>query len=324
MAGEHGLSGFLRILALTQLVLLLGTSTSCASSASSPTVSPSVAPIHVSIVCHNEEPRNAAAPAYAEDQAYFLRNREATIEFARMLHDQDVMFNFQSDWDFVKGELKYDRGSHSTGDKNVLRYLVQNLGFEVDPHAHEKRYTYADVAFLHGEAGVPVSHLAGGFVAYPPSDSKLEYFRQELCGQQHDCTWSAEALWGGSTSGHVNEEELWISGIWKPMDNTHFLEHDDDAPLPHIGGYRSNWDGLANLLEHQRNGDLEAARIYTQTIFVRQADMLRPQFLQEFKTEIQSLQNETSQGLIRWVGLNELLAIWEDEYAGNPNMYAYR
>ncbi len=318
------LSGIARILALIQLAFVLSTSASCASDTNASGSAPSVAPIHVSIVCHNEEPKSATAPAYSKDPAYFQRNRDATVEFARMLYDQDVMFNFQSDWDFVTGVLKYDRGSHSTGDKNVLCYLVQNLGFEVDPHAHEKRYSYADVAFLHGEAGVPVSHIAGGFVAYPPEDSKLEYFRDELCGQQVDCTWSAEALWGGSTSGHVNEEDLWISGIWKPKDNVSFLQHDDEAPLPHIGGYQSNWDGLANLLQHQRDGELDATKIFTQTIFVRQADLLKPQFRQEFRVKIQSLQQETEQGLIRWVGLNELMDTWKVEYGSEPNTFAYR
>ena len=323
MAAMHGMSGVPRILVLIQLVLVLGTGTSCASTVGSPEESPSVAPVQVSIVCHNEEPKNATMPAYSEDPAYFLRNREATIEFARMLHDENVMFNFQSDWDFVTGVLEYDQGSHSTGDKNVLCYLVQNLGFEVDPHAHEKRYTYADVAFLHAEAGVPVSHLAGGFVAYPPKDSKLEYFRDELCGRQLDCTWSAEVLWGGSTSGHINEEDLWISGIWKPKDNVHFLQHDDAAPLPHVGGYQSKWEGLANLLEHQRNGDLDATKIYTQTVFVRQSDILRSEFRQEFQTKLQSLREQTAQGLIRWVGLKEVTNIWEVEYGSEPNMYAY-
>ena len=122
----------------------------------------------------------------------------------------------------------------------------------------------------------------------------------------------------------MNEEDLWISGIWKPKDNVSFLQHDDEAPLPHIGGYQSNWDGLANLLQHQRDGELDATKIFTQTIFVRQADLLKPQFRQEFRVKIQSLQQETEQGLIRWVGLNELMDTWKVEYGSEPNTFAYR
>ena len=222
-----------------------------------------VPPIYVSIVCHNEEPSNATAVAYSEDREYFMRNRDATVEFARMLYSEGVKLNLQSDWDFALGVLNYDQGSHSTGNKNVLQYLVYNLAFEVDPHAHEKRYNYADVAHLHEQAGVPVSRLAGGLLALPSENSKLEYLWRPLRGAQFNCAWKAEALWGGGTANHANEEALWISGIWKPQDNAHFTTHDEGAPLPHIGGYKDGWDGLRALLQPQEEGGLDASRIYT-------------------------------------------------------------
>ena len=111
-------------------LLLLLFIVACAPQAPAGDTTPDVAPVYVSIVCHNEQPRNATSVAYSEDREYFLQNRNATVEFARMLHAEGVAFNFQSDWDFVVGVLKFDEGSHSTGDKNVLRYLVQNLDFE--------------------------------------------------------------------------------------------------------------------------------------------------------------------------------------------------
>ncbi len=311
----------MRHLGITLLLLLLAVA--CAPRAPATDTSPGVAPVYVSIVCHNEQPKNATAIAYSEDREYFLQNRNATVEFARMLHSEGVAFNFQSDWDFVLGVLKFDEGSHSTGDKNVLCYLVQNLDFEVDPHAHETRFTYADVAHLHEQAGVPVSHLAGGFIALPPEDSKLEHLCHGISGQQFECEWQAEVIWGAGTSGHQNEEDLWISGIWKPKDAGHFTEHDDSAPLPHIGGYMKGWDGLRDLLEHQRNGELDSAKLYTQTVFVRQGEMLKPAYVEEFLHELRSFSEETEQGLIRWVGLNEVVDIWKDKYGSEPNMFPY-
>jgi len=295
----------------------------CAPTAPSGDISHDVAPIYVSIVCHNEEPSNATAVAYSEDREYFMLNRDATVEFARMLHSEGVTFNFQPDWDFALGVLNFDQGSHSTGNKNVLRYLVYNLAFEVDPHAHENQYNYADVAHLHEQAGAPVSHLAGGLLALPSENSKLEYLWSPLRGAQFDCAWKAEAVWGGGTADHVNEEALWISGIWKPQDNAHFTTHDEGAPLPHIGGYKDGWDGLRNLLQHQEEGGLDASRIYTQSIFVRQADLLDPAFVLAFKDEIRSFSEKTEAGLLRWVGLNEVLDIWETEYDCRPNLFRY-
>lgn len=297
--------------------------TGCAPTVPTGNTNSEYAPIYVSVVTHNEQPKGPSEPAYSTDHKYFMRNRDATVNFARMLYTEGVKYNFQSDWDFVEGVLKYDEGTHSTGDKNVLRYLVENLSFEVDPHAHETRYTYADVAHLHEEAGVPVSYLAGGLLAMPPEKSKLEYLWEPICGRQFDCQWQAQAIWGGGTSGHVNEEDLWISGIWRPQDNEHFTTHSDDAPVPHIGGYMRGWYGLRDLIEHQENGDLDPALIYTQTIFARQGDLVKPAFAEEFKDEIQSFSQETADGRIRWVGLNEVLEIWETEYDCRPNLFAY-
>ena len=281
-------------------------------------------PIHVSIVTHNEQPRNPASPAYSEDRKYFMHNRDATVEFARLLHSQGITYNFQSDWDFVLGVLKFDHGSHSTGDKNVLRYLVENLSFEVDPHAHETRYSYADVAHLHAEAGVPVSQLAGGFIALPSEDSKLEHLWKPVQGRQFHCEWRAEAIWGGGTANHLDEQQLWVSGIWKPMDNEHFLTHSEHAPLPHIGGYMRGWDGLRDLLDHQAAGDLDPSMLYTQTIFVPQRELARPEYLDQFRAELSSITSEIAEGRVRWVGLNEVLRIWEEEYDCVPNQFSYR
>jgi len=286
-------------------------------------VGPEYPPIYVSIVTHNEQPKSPSGPAYCTDAKYFMRNRDATVDFARMLYTEGVEYNFQSDWDFVTAVLTFDEGTHSTGDKNVLRYLYENLSFEVDPHAHETRYSYADVAHLHEEAGVPVSYLAGGFIALPAFDSKLEYLWEPVEGKQFECEWQARAIWGGGTSGHVNEEDLWISGIWKPRDNEHFAEHSEDAPLPHIGGYMRGWDGLRDLLEHQRNGDLDPTLLYTQTIFARQGDLVKPAFVEDFRSELLSFTEETMEGRIQWIGLNEVLEVWEVEYDCRPNLFAY-
>jgi hypothetical protein len=310
----------MRETAFVLLVLLLA---GCAPIVPAGDAYPECAPIYVSIVTHNEQPTSPSAPAYSGDFEYFMRNRDATVNFARMLYTEGVKYNFQSDWDFVVGVLKYDDGTHSTGDKNVLRYLVENLAFEVDPHAHETRYSYADVAYLHQEAGVPASYLAGGLIAMPPENSRLEYLWEPICGSQFDCEWQARAIWGGGTANHTDEEDLWISGIWKPQDNAHFTTHSEDAPIPHIGGYMRGWDGLRDLLEHQRKGDLDPLSVYTQTVFARQSDLVKPAFVEEFRTQIHSFSDETADGRIRWVGLNEVLDIWETKYDCRPNLFAY-
>jgi hypothetical protein len=56
---------------------------------------------------------------------------------------------------------------------------------------------------------------------------------------------------------------------------------------------------------------------------VRQADLLDPAFMLAFKDEIRSFNEKTEAGLLRWVGLNEVLDIWGTEYDCRPNLFQY-
>ena len=273
-------------------------------------------PILVSIVMHNEEP--PGNPDFVNNESAFWLHRAALVQFVDMLYANGVMFNYQSDWNFLRAVALYDTGTPSTNGKNVIRYIKEDLGFEVDPHAHETQYNYADVAYLIETLGVTPSHTVGGFLAGPPEDSKLEYLWQPITGTQYPTyTWQAEILWGGATSHHQDEESLWVSGVWKPKDNYHFVEHADGAPLPHVGGYGRKCDPL---VQKQQDGELEEDKIHTCTMFVGQTDLLLPGYIQSFKQQIQALD---AAGNIRWLGLAEVIDSWETEYGSEPNIFPY-
>ena len=254
---------------------------------------------------HNEEPRMGHYPDFVNDEVAFWQHRVALIQFVDMLDANGVMFNWQSDRNFLLAVGLYDTGTPETNGKNLVRYIKEDLGFEVDPHAHETLYNYADVACLIEALGVTVSNTAGGFLAAPTEDSKLKYLWQPITGTQYPTyTWQAEILWGGATLFHINEQSLWVSGVWKPKDKYDFLEHDNAAPLPYVGGYgRNNCDVL---IEKQQNGELEEENIHTCTLFVGQTELLRQGFIQQFEQQIQALDTA---GSIRWVGLGEVIDI---------------
>ena len=212
----------------------------------------------------------------------------------------------------------YDNGTPQTDGRNVVRYIA-DLGFEVDPHAHETEYNYADVAYLIHSLGVEPTQTVGGFIADPPTDSKLEYFWQPIAATLSPTyTWQAEVLWGGATLYHRDEEGLWASGVWKPKDRFHFLQHDDGAPLPYIGRYGGRCEQLVAM---QQRGELEEGRIYTCTLFVSQNFVLQEDFVEGFRERIRSL---NAAGKVRWVGLREVIEIWEQEYGAEPNVLRYR
>jgi hypothetical protein len=276
-------------------------------------------PILISIVMHNEEPLSGLYPDFVNDETAFWEHREALVTFADMLHDHGVMLNYQSDWNFLMAVGLYDGGTPRTGGRNVVRY-IKDLGFEVDPHAHETQYTYADVAYLIETLGVPASHTTGGFLAAPPKDSKLEYLWQPISATLSPTyTWQAEILWGGATRGHQDEEGLWASGVWKPKDDHHFLEHDDYAPLPYVGGYGRN--NCEQLIQKQQDGELAEDRIHTCTLFVGQNELLRPGRIGGFAQEIEALD---AAGNVHWLGLAEVIDVWRTEYGAEPHILPYR
>jgi len=284
------------------------------------------AQILVSIVTHNEEPSEdpnyPSPPDYVNDPVKFWSHRAALVEFANALHDRGVMWNYQSDWCFLKAIGLHDTGDPSTNNKNFLRYIKEDLGFEVDPHAHQTKYNYADVAFLIEDVCVPVSGTVGGMVVDPPEASILEQFFQPITGVMYpDYTWEPNILWGGGTKDHVNEESLWASGVWRPKDKYHFLEHDEDPNKPpNVGRWGGSWRGLDELLQMNIDGKLSPEKIYTCTVGIGQGSIADPCGMAHY---LSSLDERLDDPNIRWVGLSEVIDIWHSEYDSQPNILRY-
>lgn len=273
--------------------------------------------VYVSIVTHSEEWKSAKSgePNYVEDEEAFWERRAQVVAFANMLHEEGVKYNYQSDWTFLLAATKFDDGDSSTNGKNILRYLKEDLGFEIDPHGHETTYNMADVAYLINELGVKPSNTAGGYIALPAEKSKLEYYWKTITGNKYNYKWKAKILWGGGTANHVDEAELWYSGIWRPKDDENSTVHDEDAPLINVGRYMEGWEALEYLLEQ----DLEAGKIYTLSVMGHQRD-LDAEFIAEFRSQIQKFKEDSR---IHWAGIAEVVDIWESEYNGEANQLKY-
>ena len=81
--------------------------------------------------------------------------------------------------------------------------------------------------------------------------------------------------------GRVSEEE---------MDSSeHFMVHDNNAPVPHIGKYGNTWADLDDLLEQQEMGLLTPNAIHTAVIFVRQASLTGPDYIDDFEDEVHNV-----------------------------------
>lgn len=279
--------------------------------------------IYVSIFTHAEEPKEGVTVNFSQDEEEFWTQRELVVDFATMLHEKGVAYNYQSDWNFLEAALKFDEGTEETNGKNFLQYLYEDLGFEIDPHSHGSQfYNAADVAYLIKQLGVTPSGVMAGLIAAPANLSELEILWQPIEGSKYDNTWTAEILWGGGTGLHIDETSLWISGIWKPQDAEHYTTHDDNAPLATVGRYKSNWEGLQDLLVKQENGELEDGKIYTVSIDAHQKNFT-PEFIEEFAALIDQHMPYTEEGRIQWVGITEVYNIWLEDYNAEPNQTFY-
>lgn len=280
----------------------------------------SLPPIYVSIVTHNEQPDSGRYPDFTSSEADFTEQRDAVIAFAEMLHDEGASYNWQSAWNFLLAATMFDDGSTATNGKNIVSYL-QSLGFSVNVHGHASSYSYADDAYLIDALGATPSGIMGGFVATPSSSSELEDLWDTQEGNIYSYSWTPTAAWGASGFGHQGDDDVQISGIWKPKNNENFLTHSDSAPLPVIGTYTSDWDGLTDLLTQQANGELDSNSMYTATIMVDQDELLTESERSAIQTKIEALKDETSAGRIIWTTLEDALSTWETTYNSTPSLY---
>lgn len=291
----------------------------------STTTTPSSGPkIYVSFASHNEDEFHPEYPNYIDDEATFWEHRANAIAYAEMLVSHGIKYNFQTDWNFLLAVQKYDQGDDSTNGKNILRYLHEDLGVDIDPHSHENGgYNFVDVAYLISQLGVEPTGVVGGFIAGPPEDSQLSYFWNLKQGKKYqNATWKPEILWGGGTGQHQNEGDYWISGIWHPKNAEDFDVHDSQAALPNVGNFSGSWNGLNVLLDELHAGNLSEEGFYTATIMINQSNMDKTT-RDEYEENIKELSDEVANGEIIFSTITNTYNTWLATQNGTPTIFHY-
>jgi hypothetical protein len=271
--------------------------------------------LYLTVVSHNEEPRGSR-PDYTADRAFYLENRKLVKLLAKTIINHGGKFNFQSDWNYLAAVTKFDDLSITwdTNNKNIVRWMKEDLGAEIDPHAHESKFNYADVAFLIESLGITPSKNVGGFLYDPPDNPQgWEQHKEGIHGIIFpDYFWRADSLWGASTSNHSgNDDES--SGIWRPKDRYNFYVDETSARLIYIGGCTQTQEGVKKLLEEIRTGRAPSDGFYTASIMMIQDFMTEDDILQ-LGAFIDSLSDEVTSGRIQWATLTEMADIWRSKY----------
>ncbi|MBF0518379.1 MAG: hypothetical protein HQK92_01495 [Nitrospirae bacterium] len=276
-------------------------------------------PVYVNIVVHNEEPDDTH-PDYFNNPQYYFDDRANLREFALMVKSNGAVMNFQADWNYLLAVAYYDVGDvvSDTNGKNIVKWMVDDLGFEVDPHTHETLYNYADVAYLITLLGVTPSKNVGGFLYYPPESGSWEKFTFGIYGLQFPSYfWQPDNLWGAATYDHSTLDDTSF-GAWKPTNGYGFYDHDPSQRLLYIGGGCGSMYGIADLVIAKDNGGLNPSGFYTASVFIPQT-MLDPQFITTVSDYIFTIVPYVIADKVQWMTLTQIANIWRTNFPNMPS-----
>ena len=275
--------------------------------------------LYLTVISHNEEP-SQSRPDYTTNLNYYVSNRALVKLLAETIVSRGATFNFQSDWNYLEAVAKFDTNAvaDNTSGKNIVRWMKEDRGVEIDPHAHETTRNYADVACLIQQLGVTPSKNVGGFLGLPPDNPQgWEQHAAGLWGRIFtNYFWRADHLWGASSFMHQGADDC-SSGIWQPANRYDFYSHDPNQRLLYIGSGGCHTVLVQRLMEKIETNRAPSNGFYTASLFMTQ-DWMTTNSIAELGAFIDSLAPYVTQGRVRWATLSKMAELWRTEYDASP------
>lgn len=293
--------------------------------------SPTLPIIYYEIATHCEDKHHPGTPDFVTDKIDYVSFRNAILSFANLMTSRSISWNWQSDYNFLLGCIKYEITTPDpallsvTGGKNVVAYLHDTLGVEIDAHSHENDgYNYADVAYLMTQCGVTPSNTVGGHI-YPPSDPNFQNWSRFIGGlasQKYPgaYVYHPNLLMGGGTSNHANDPK--VSGMWTPESTANYFNNANAGQIDAIGG----WDGdpvqVQSLVSLVESGQLPYGKMWTANQVFNQSDMTQAGFITNTITPIiDSLVALRAAGKLQFIQFDSAHNIWKTQRDGAPVAY---
>ncbi|MFI5218481.1 MAG: T9SS type A sorting domain-containing protein [Bacteroidia bacterium] len=220
----------------------------------------------------------------------------------------------------------------TTNNKNILLWLQDDKGVEMDPHAHESQYFYSDVVKLMDSVGLAESKLMGGSIY---NDSNGINIWTNLVNGQYGIVfpnkfWQPDYMMGGGTPNHV--ADLNYYGFWNPQDTANYLVHDTTSHLRHIGTGcsikikdTSSVAGVVteinDVVQKVQSGQYPSYGFYLQTIFFEQGDLNSIMFYNKVLQVADSVNAIVASGNAQWKTLKEVYTLWDSAY--NAQMFQW-
>lgn len=277
--------------------------------------------VYFNFLSHNEETMQWNSPSY------YTTNRARIVALADYFQSKGISWNMQSDWVYLNNVLNQETPAllASTNNKNILRWMYEDRGVEMDPHAHESQYLYPDVVHLMDSIGLPESKLMGGTIYN--AQNGLNTWTNLVNGQFGlkfpQKFWRPDYMMGGGTPNHANDLKYY--GFWNPQDPSHYLTHDTSSRLRHIGiGCEMKIQAtttvseivaeIQTVVQNVQSGVYPADGFYVQNIFFEQGDLNNPSFYNKLVQIADSVNVFVAQGWVEWKTLKQAYTLWETDY----------
>ena len=295
----------------------------------------SIPPVYVTVAGHIED-----VPIYTNCDVY-PQYREKLLRFAEAIAAYDVPLNLQVEYEFFQGvsDCETEALRADTDGQNVLAYLVERYGYEIDAHQEggweEGADNYADVRFLGEQVAPSISDNVGGLVW-----DDAEQFARLAAGETGwlypDFTWQPQILSLAVSRDHhrgdFSRDDL-ASGIWRPQGaGQDFWAHDPDGALIYVGpGEHANWDAdrpwlstpdfVQAVVDQLDRGAIDRDQMYTASIAVPQSVIFKPERYPEMLALLDQLAPLIESGRAAYVTYSQAVEIWRTAYDAQPNVF---
>ena len=284
--------------------------------------------VYFNFVTHNEE------SAQWNGATYYTNNRAKLVTLANYFQTNGITWNMQSDWRYLTNVLTQETPvlMATTNNKNILLWMQDDKGVEMDPHAHESQYIYPDVVKLMDSIGVTQSKLMGGSIY---NDSNGVNIWTNLINGQYGLVfpnffWQPDYMMGGGTPNHV--ADLKYYGFWNPQSTMNYLTHDTTNHLRHIGvGCEIKIKDtstvavvvaqLHDVVQKVQSGQYPSNGFYLQTIFFEQGDLNSLPFYNKVIAVADSVNAIVATGDAQWKTLKQAYTQWDTAY--NAQMFQW-
>lgn len=308
---------------LTALQLFFGAG--CDSGPAGPADTPDPQ-VHVVLFTHIEDTTPAGILGSAQSRTSYLGLRAKLIEMAQRCATHDIPWVLQPDWKMLEAARLYEDATTTatTGGKNFLRYLHEDLGVAIDPHSHENGgYNYTDVAHLLEVLGVGGSTVIGGHIWDPslPQFAEWDRFRSPVSGLKYpQATWRGDVLIGAGTPNHVNDPL--VSGAWRPQDRDNYFVDDPAGNVISLGAWHNDVAGIEELVEAYAEGTVSTDVMLTASWNINPSSLMAVNGLDQIEsTVLAPIAQLRDDGKVVVTDFTTLVASWQSEYGARAFLY---